>query len=1473
MPRRELPIIYRTYVEDSSNSPGDRSRKDDGRCLTSFPTRGPVSSNVSTLDKELKSLKDLWYSQTERLSQRAELSTSLPNCTNIVKEIPKLKSFVFIPSSSGSRHLPGLDGSAMRKENVEEDNEVRQLEENLHRQQERLDAMTKRIALTCRRRQNAENAVVMPPQPSVLSATTDQEVIDLADIMHMLARRQEEEDTEGCLSGPVGEDEVSPSCIEDERASCSVCSPTSPKTDKSFAHQLGNSNGNRTGVNSTKVFMDLVPNMRAIVVLSPSEVGSVRKGDILSGDNVLKVDAHEALRTQKGALGIISGAPFFRMVPKLSVAGVAQPRASSLRTIINELRRVFDGSVVWVNLREEPLVYINNEAYVVRQRSDPTVPMIIPHITGESISLIDEKLKREVLKEASENSGNVSVQMEVKDGHMEDQWESAERDQVFTLKDLFGMLKESVTYHRCPITYNVGPQPQDFDFVFNLCMDDPRTMIIFNCQTGRGKTSAMMTIASIVRFYQVFAHDALLDTALVRHGVRCFSFRTIKKIVSLIPHGKHHERRLFLVLDITDKVYSLTDHINNAFNAGTASPEEAIMYLKQYAYFLVFSYYCEQRIWNLATKERFSVWLKKNNEISILIGKIDSMEEEFAEERIAVPITGDDEEEMAKIVRSRKGTVLSANRILCRLFSAEKETEGTIESLRQLAPGVPIFTSGALSDADRYTLISDVRKCFPGGKIMWMNLRAEPIVFINNVGYLLMDYDVTDYKTCGTGITMHTSLQAIEQIEERLRRDVSLEAQEHKGMILLHTFEESGKRVAVRVKVCTVKTPKAVMADFAAACGINYYRIPMPYGGSMLPSDIDPLLEHLCKRSEDHSIFIINDSQTSVRTTVALNVLTMCCASRRCNLRMLSSPTKIVHFLRAAGSNVVVPRVNVVGYQDTGSDSSPRTNNELQVASTICQMLTAGSLMRVVSAIIELGGRGEQWNIIDKLNSIKESIARSAVEKAKGLREAIGIVRSYLLVLLSTIYVDLQGGYNNKEPFNIWLGQRGEVANIMSNLDSRGEPSIKYITHISVAGPYVAARHGDVLTSNYVLKADHFPGCQKKGIRPELCGAPNFRKVQSVNVYGVAIPTIIGIHNILSLLGASQAPLQTYAGAQNDEEIHMGFAAPRLFDPRFRSELVNKPLRGHVVWVNLREEPILYVGDKPFVLRNIETPYVNVELTGIAAHEVEHVEKQLLADVLKEAEENKGLFLVHDEKTPGELQGSWEAATAETVKTLRDVYCDLVMQGHRVTLLRLPVTDEQSPSESSFDALVDSLLPHITSRMDRRETLSFVFNCQMGRGRTTTGMVVCCLLIGLVMPEYYKELDSIYNPLYAPDESQLSRGDYGCVLQLKRALSGGREAKHRVDVVIEACSRMQNLRTAIEVFALQAQSPDVAEEQRGRAHHQGVHYLRRYFNLIAFAAYLEEQYDPMKKNMKCTFSYWLTQRRDITVLCESAVLK
>ncbi len=53
----------------------------------------------------------------------------------------------------------------------------------------------------------------------------------------------------------------------------------------------------------------------------------------------------------------------------------------------------------------------------------------------------------------------------------------------------------------------------------------------------------------------------------------------------------------------------------------------------------------------------------------------------------------------------------------------------------------------------------------------------------------------------------------------------------------------------------------------------------------------------------------------------------------------------------------------------------------------------------------------------------------------------------------------------------------------------------------------------------------------------------------------------------------------------------------------------------------------------------------------------------------------------------------------------------------------MPVTDEKAPKTDDFGVLVDRAAAPPAGA-------ALVFNCQMGRGRTTTGMVIATLLAG-----------------------------------------------------------------------------------------------------------------------------------------------
>ncbi|CAL9065489.1 unnamed protein product [Musa banksii] len=375
-------------------------------------------------------------------------------------------------------------------------------------------------------------------------------------------------------------------------------------------------------------------------------------------------------------------------------------------------------------------------------------------------------------------------------------------------------------------------------------------------------------------------------------------------------------------------------------------------------------------------------------------------------------------------------------------------------------------------------------------------------------------------------------------------------------------------------------------------------------------------------------------------------------------------------------------------------------------------------------------------------------------------------------------------------------------------------------------------RGGSVLGKKTILKSDHFPGCQNKRLTPQIDGAPNYRQAGSLHVHGVAIPTIDGIQNVLNHIGAKQ-------------------------------DLKKKG----VLWHNLREEPVVYINGRPFVLRDVERPFSNLEYTGINRARLEQMEFRLKEDILREAARYGNKILVTDELPDGQMVDQWEPVMHNSVKAPLEVYEELQEEGYLVNYERIPITDEKSPKEGDFDDLV-----HTISQVNLDTEI--VFNCQMGRGRTTTGMVIATLVyLNRIGASGIPRTTSI-GKVFASDgdvtdyqpnsEESIRRGEYTVIRSLIRVLEGGAEAKKQVDKVIDKCDSMQNLREAIATYRNSIlRQPD--EMKREALLSFFVEYLERYYFLICFAVYIHTERAALHSvsSDQISFSEWMRARPEL----------
>ncbi|MBA0680139.1 hypothetical protein Goari_011854, partial [Gossypium aridum] len=336
----------------------------------------------------------------------------------------------------------------------------------------------------------------------------------------------------------------------------------------------------------------------------------------------------------------------------------------------------------------------------------------------------------------------------------------------------------------------------------------------------------------------------------------------------------------------------------------------------------------------------------------------------------------------------------------------------------------------------------------------------------------------------------------------------------------------------------------------------------------------------------------------------------------------------------------------------------------------------------------------------------------------------------------------------------------------------------------------------------------------------------------SLRVHGVAIPTIVGIQNVLK-----------HIGAQKDGK------------------------QARVLWISLREEPVVYINGRPFVLRDVEMPFSNLEYTGINRDRVEQMEARLKEDILMEAARYGNKILVTDELADGQMVDLWERVSCDSVKTPLEVYEELQLKGYLVDYERVPITDEKSPKEMDFDILVNKL-----SQADIRTEV--IFNCQMGRGRTTTGMVIATLVylnrigasgiprtnsIGRVSESGSNVTDNLPN-----SKEAIRRGEYTVIRSLIRVLEGGVEGKRQVDKVIDKCASMQNLREAIATYRNSIlRQPD--EMKREASLSFFMEYLERYYFLICFAVYIHSERAALHSSSSnhTSFADWMKARPEL----------
>merc|ERR1712027_25504 len=336
--------------------------------------------------------------------------------------------------------------------------------------------------------------------------------------------------------------------------------------------------------------------------------------------------------------------------------------------------------------------------------------------------------------------------------------------------------------------------------------------------------------------------------------------------------------------------------------------------------------------------------------------------------------------------------------------------------------------------------------------------------------------------------------------------------------------------------------------------------------------------------------------------------------------------------------------------------------------------------------------------------------------------------------------------------------------------------------------------------------ADHFEKIQK--LPDKVDGVPNFRRVPGYKVYCCGQPTIAGFEAAIN-----KACGETY------------------------------PKTNKIIWLNMRQEPIVYVNGNPICARPPNKIGEYAELGNVTRDSVKKDEEEFMRVVEGRAKGNDGkLKYVDVNKAEHEVEVKELTTLSLVIEGLKEKY-------PKLTHNRIPICNSAAPLEADFDTIVQALL-------GTNVNAPVIVNCQVGLSRSTTGCVSACLFREFQLSASYEGLVETVPGVnqsvlrmdnYEIDKSKdtLFRGEFEVVKELIAAFDDGAASKRECDKVIDKNgpkpkgTGIKQLRENIAESKLSYEIMDDAAQAFLKT--KIMDNIQKYVYLICFTGYLREQ--------------------------------
>merc|ERR1711872_64368 len=346
--------------------------------------------------------------------------------------------------------------------------------------------------------------------------------------------------------------------------------------------------------------------------------------------------------------------------------------------------------------------------------------------------------------------------------------------------------------------------------------------------------------------------------------------------------------------------------------------------------------------------------------------------------------------------------------------------------------------------------------------------------------------------------------------------------------------------------------------------------------------------------------------------------------------------------------------------------------------------------------------------------------------------------------------------------------------------------------------------------------ADHFEKIQK--LADPIPGCPNFRRIPGYKVYCCGQPTIEGFKNCLDKVCGTIYPKD-----------------------------------GKIIWINLRQEPNVYVNGNPLCARPPNKIGEYAELGDVTRDIIKADEVEFQKVIEGRTKEGEGkLKYVDINKKELEVE-------VKELKTLSEVIEGVKADFPNLVNMRVPVCNSAAPLEADFDIIVQTLVGTSINT-------PVIVSDQVGLSRATTASVVACLFKdfqinasfeGLVETVPGVNLDLLKMDRYKMDPSKdpLFRGEFEVVKELVATLPDGVAAKNECDKVIDKNGTPKTGGTGIkqlrEIIAESKLSYEIMDDAaQAFLKMKIMDNIHKYFYLIVFTGYIRQAADLARES--CT---------------------